>query len=329
MMDQVIECIGDPRAMGLCQGLALEAEIRDRVLLNGGKLGRRRFPTLRGLTSGARLGQGTGREIIRHYTHLAERMAGIARNADVELSVLMDLLCHSTSGASPGDELIGEAVVFGASGVAGMSGGGLVLRTLSGDSLADCRWFVRKSVPEVGFKSVEVTLPWLATSVAGVNEAGISVAVAPRSDSYGGGVNAGAVNARHAPHAVLLVQECLQRFDSLEGCVDWCSKRPRSGNVSLAIGDPEGRLVQVEVEGDDFRVAEAAGGMVLDGASPEISSRLREHYREHKQVAPDVIADLARTAGSLLVYLESSHRRLSIRSIPEDGEGQRQIEFSL
>jgi hypothetical protein len=99
--------------------------------------------------------------------------------------------------------------------------------------------------------------------------------------------------------------------------------------VSLVIGDAEGRLVQIEVEGDDFRVTEPRGGMVLDGASPEASSRLREHYRDHKQLAPDVISDLAETAGSLLVYLEPSSRRISLRSVPDDDESQRQIEFSL
>jgi len=328
-MNQIIECVGDPRAMGHCQGLAYKSSIQDRVTSNGGQVGRGRLPSLRALTSGSLLGQGTGREIIRHYTHLAERMTGIARNADIRLDALMDLFFQNTGGASPRNELVAEAFVFGAEAVEGRAEGGLVMRTLSGDSVDSSPWILRKSVPEVGFQSIEVTLPWLATSVAGVNDAGIAVAIAPRSASYGGGVNAGAVNARRAPHAVLLVQECLQRFDSLEGCVDWCNKRPRSGNVSLVIGDASQRLVQVEVEGDQCRIIEPLAGMLLDGASPSDTTRLQDHYRDQKQIDPDVISDLAKRTGNLLVDLEPERRRLSIRAISGSDEPRELMEFSL
>ena len=65
-MEKLIECAGDPRAMGQCQGLAYKSEIRDRIRRNGGKLGRSRVPSLRALTTGPRLGEGPGREIVRH-----------------------------------------------------------------------------------------------------------------------------------------------------------------------------------------------------------------------------------------------------------------------
>jgi hypothetical protein len=328
-MEKLIECVGDPRAMGHCQGLTHKSEIRDRIRRNGGKLGRSRWPSLRALTSGPRMGRGTGREIVRHYTHLAERMAGIARNADVVLPALMDLFCQSTNGASPGDELVSEAVAFGAESMAGMEEGVILVRTLSGGSFGASPWFLRKSVPEVGFKSIEVTLPWLATSVAGVNDAGIAVTMAPRTESYGGGVNAGAVNARHAPHAVVLVQECLQRFDSLEGCVDWCKKRPRSGNLSLVIGNASGGLIQIEIEGDDCRIVEPKGGMLLDGASPVVVDRLRDHFGEYRQIDVDCIAGLADGVGEMAVYLEPSRKRLSIRSVLKSDEEKDRVEFSL
>ena len=321
--------------MGLCQGLVHKTEIRERILKNGGKLGRSRVPSLRALVAGNRLGEGTGREVIRHYTHLAERMAGIARSADVVLPALMDLFCQNTGGASPGDELVAEAMVLGVESRAGVSDGPLLMRTLSGDSLESSPWFLRKSVPEVGFKSIEVTLPWLATAVAGVNDAGIAVAMSPRTDSYGSGVNAGAVNARSAPHGVLLVQECLQRFDSLEGCVDWCHKRPRSGNMSLVIGNASGSLVQIEVEGDECRVVEPQEGILLDGAPVAVLDRVREHYRDQRETPHEILLDLSKTVGSVRVYLEPASRRLSIRSGSEAfrsglaSQADGQLEFSL
>ena len=154
---------------------------------------------------------------------------------------------ESTSGAAPEEELVTEAVALGLA-PKGVNSSPLVVRSLSGSSLEASPWVVRRRRPEVGFSSAEITLPWLATAVAGINQAGVAVAMAPRSASYGGGVNAGAVNPRNDPHAVLLVQECLQRFEDLGGCLEWCRKRPRSGNISLIIADAAGRLARVEVE---------------------------------------------------------------------------------
>ena len=80
------------------------------------------------------------------------------------------------------------------------NGNPLVMRTLGNhEEGAHGEWVLRRSRPEVGFASVEVTLPWLATAIAGINEGGVAVAMVPRTESYGGGVLAGAVNSRHAP----------------------------------------------------------------------------------------------------------------------------------
>ena len=340
-MDPFIECKGDPRAMGHGQGLAHRAEIVSRIAQIGGRTRRSRLPSLRALTSGNELGGGTGREVIRHYTHLAERMAGIARNADVPFSSLMDLFRASTQGAAPDGELVAAAIAFGARKIEDATGGPLVTRTLSGSSFESSPWILRKSSPEVGFASAEITLPWLASAVAGINAAGVAVAMAPRSASYGGGVNAGAVNPRHAPHAVLLVQECLQRFGDLDGCLDWCLKRPRSGNVSLIIADGAGRLAQVEVEGQECRVTSDPSGMALDGASRAATERIGAHFRDEHRLALDALStkpadddrDAVGSVGQrddeLVVWLEPARRNLSVRKVSEIGSAGKTIEISL
>lgn len=328
-MDSFIECVGDPRAMGHGQGLAHRTAIQASIATLGASTRRSRLPSLFALTSGSDLGGGAGREVIRHYTHLAERMAGIARNADVPFSSLMQLFCASTCGAAPERELVANAVAIGAREVEDIVAGPLVLRSLAGSSFDVSHWILRKSLPEVGFASAEITLPWLATAVAGINQAGIAIAMAPRSESYGGGVNAGAVNPRHAPHAVLLVQECLQRFEDLAGCLDWCRKRPRSGNVSLVIADAVGRVAKVEIEGLECRIVEPDSGFVSDGASPEIDRRLHAHYRERQRIDLEVLPSIGESVGDLAVWLEPARRNLSIRSVRESGSAGKTIEISL
>lgn len=323
-MDSFIECVGDPRAMGHCQGLAYRAAIRACTAAAGVRSRRGRLPSLRALTSGTGLGRGTGREVIRHYTHLAERMAGIARNADVPFSSLMELFCKSTCGAGPDEELVASAVAIGARRVEDVGVGPLVLRTLAGSSFEDSPWILRKSRPEVGFASAEITLPWLATAVAGINEAGVAIAMAPRSTSYGGGVS-----ARHAPHAVLLVQECLQRFEDLAGCLDWCRKRPRSGNVSLIIADAGAQLAQIEVEGPECRIVEVDSGVALDGASADIDRQLRSHFRDRQRFDLDAMPGIGDSAGELAVWLEPARRKLSVRSVRERGSAGKTIEIAL
>jgi hypothetical protein len=328
-MDPFIECVGDPRAMGHCQGLAHRAVIQQHIVAAGGKLGRSRWPTLAALTSGADLSRGTGREVIRHYTHLAERMAGIARNADVSFSSLMELFNRSTSGAAPEEELVAAAVAVGARTSEDANGDLLVMRTLSGSSLEHSPWVLRRSRPEVGFASAEITLPWLATAIAGINAAGVAVAMAPRASSYGGGVNAGAVNPRSAPHAVLLVQECLQRFEDLSGCLDWCRKRPRSGNVSLIIADAAGHLARIEVEGIECKIAELDCDFVLDGAQPKVDEALRRRFSDQRKLDLAALSTVGGSTARLAVWLEPARRTLSIRSFDYEGSEGKAIEIAL
>jgi hypothetical protein len=318
-MDQVIECVGDPRAMGNGQGLACRSAIQERVSRNGGRVGRPMFPSLRALTSGDALGRGTGREIIRHYTHLAERMAGMARHADVGFDALMRVFCDTTDRrAAPSEELLAAATAIGACEVEEARGANVVLRTLASTSKSGSQWIVRKSRPEVGFASAEVTLPWLASAVAGVNQSGLAVAIAPRSGALESGAQAGAVNAQGAPHASLLVQECLQRFEDVAACLDWCSKRPCAGNASLIISDANGRLAAVQVVGTGCEIVEGAGGFLAEGPEEQIISGLAGHYRDKRSIDLATIAGLE-SSDDLMVWLEPQSRSLSVRPISGGG----------
>jgi hypothetical protein len=240
--------------MGRAQGEACRDEVR-RALFDAGVAQRGRLPaSLLPFIEGPVLGKGMGREIVRHYPHLSERIQGIARGAGQPIASLMELFVRSATG--------GADALAPAPGAARSGEAPLLLRPISS---AD--WLIRRSRPEVGFASVELTLPWLASALAGVNEAGVAALVAPREPARRDDL---------APAAPLLVQECLQRFHDVAGCIDWCRKRPVSGVASIVVADAQGELAAVEVAGDERRVVEPAGAVLLAGGCADRHPDLRK-----------------------------------------------------
>jgi len=272
-----VACSGAPRGLGLDQGERFAEAIRDRAARHGA---RRRPRAVRwlapwgpGASDGPEGARGVGREIVRHYPHLGERMDGIAIGANLPFDAIVDIFLRETLSWDLGlraDVMAAEVAAVAVSGE-GVHG----LRSLG----AERSWIVRESRPEVGFASLEVTLPWLASAVAGVNEAGVVVAIAPRNALVSG--------ARpRAPSALLLVQECLQRFDDIGGCLDWCGKRPVSGNSALLIGDASGEVGSIEIAGADRRLRRASDGISVAGAQLFHQAELRKALSQSS--APDL-----------------------------------------
>ena len=71
-----LHCAGHPRDMGLAQGTAARHAIRAEAARLGLPLRRSRKPDLRALAVGPIRGIGSGRELFRHFAHLAERVEG-------------------------------------------------------------------------------------------------------------------------------------------------------------------------------------------------------------------------------------------------------------
>ena len=76
------------------------------------------------------------------------------------------------------------------------------------------------------------------------------------------------------------MQECLQRFSDIEGCADWCSKRPTSGRAAIAVAESSGSALVVEVVGDERRVLRGEPGLSLAGGSEALRGRLRSQLAE-------------------------------------------------
>jgi hypothetical protein len=291
--------------MGLGQGRALGEEIRAAVEQAGLPTHRSRWPSLLPLVSGPLRGRGAGRELFRHFAHQAERLEGLAQGAAVPLDSLLELQLRmrSPARAAPVFESSGEVPSAPALARGADAGGGFV---------------VRESRPVVGFRSLEVTLPWLVVAVAGVNEVGLAVLASwPRSDDESGsgtgdgsGDRSGAAISRRAERheqdrrqghregdapAILLVQDCLARFQDLAGALDWCRKRPVEGELVLRFADASGASAQVVVTGKLRRIEKVALEPGPDG--PRLMGAL---------VHP------LRTSGAVRVRLEPKTRRLRL-----------------
>lgn len=260
-----IECAGHPRDMGLAQGTALTSAIRAELARAGLPLRRSRWPDLRGLTSGPLRGAGAGRELFRHFAHQAERLEELARRADVPVDSVLELHLRLRAGGVAGGLLARRASLRTHDAV---SGGGerarpegsdravVLERTLPAALPGEAGWIVRESRPAVGFGSVEITLPWLVSSIAGVNEAGLAVVAGPMLWGKAG-------LGGQAP-SILLVQECLQRFPDLPGALDWCRKRPVEGEQAFVLADASGAVATVTATGRERRIQAGSGEIDLE-----------------------------------------------------------------
>jgi hypothetical protein len=312
-MLKLIECKGAPRDLGLDQGTVCRDAVREWIDEIGLRRSSRWLPTVRRLTSGGALGAGIGREVLRHYPHLGERMSGIARAAGVSLDSLAEVLARASyrSGFDP--------LVSAGLGAAAQSRSGAVL--LGRSFRAGAPWILRRSRPEIGFASVEVSLPWLASGIAGVNEQGIAVAAALIDVRL-------RVRGLEGPPALLLVQECLQRFDSLDGALDWCLKRPAAGSLSLLLADSRGDAASVEFSGGERQLVLADS---VVGGGPEIASAaLRKQLANGASLGAELLdsalAGCGEDADPLQVWLDPAARTLVWRSAPfASGEAEPQV----
>ena len=251
-MWNVIECSGHPRDLGFEQGLALRSVIREQVAGAGLPLRRRRWPGLSAFASGGVRGSGAAREMIRHFTHLAERADGLARGADVPLDSLLRPLV-------PPESEKATALGACAGNFRGTPGAG-ILRTLPGFP-----GLVRRSRPEVGFASVEVSAPWQVSALAGINEAGLAVAWVPAAGESQFPAMPRDVLVPPLPVADLLVQDCLQRFEDVEAAIGWCTNRPAAGEATILMADAAGNRSSVHFGRGGRTVERGKGGALLAG----------------------------------------------------------------
>lgn len=242
-------CEGAPRDLGLDQGRAARDEIRRAVAtLPPAARVAARLP-LGGELLDARLAA-VGRDLDRHFPHMGERLRGLARGGGVARGELVALLARERRDRRGAEASATAGVLVGIAPE--RSGSGPLLgRTLPAAGVG-----VRRSAPDNDYRSEDHTVAWLVLALAGRNEHALAVVAAALSPEPG------SFEACAAP-AVLLAQDCLQRFDTVQKGVEWCEGRPAGGGASILLADAAGDLAEVVVSGPERRVRRPRDGILL------------------------------------------------------------------
>jgi len=296
---QVIECEGAPRDLGFDQGThcrsALNAAYRSRSRWQRARL---RLLAEPDVCRRVRL------EIRRFYPQQAEMMEAMARASRVPVSWLIAILACELRPAPPEDAL----VLAAASAITDR--GGLLACALPVDVI------VRRSRPESGFRSIELVQPWQIAPLAGVNDAGLAVACVSNSADVAG--------SRYAIPAALLAHDCLRRFDSLDGAIDWLLARPGGGKSVLVLADLSGEVAGVSIDGDERRVIRPAAGLIVHTGGHARQGEIEKGLRE---ASPLLGSDLGRFFGMPLVVIEPSRRLIGLLGGGSAGEADRWFEI--
>lgn len=238
-------CTGAPRDIGLDQAHACRDEVRADLRAAG--LGARASLLAR-LRGGRRAGPAArlARDLARHFPHLDERTAGLAQGVGAAHADLVALLARELA-----DELRTSVHCDPAAHV-------LVLRWLA--PLPSTGLVVRETRPDGGHASLTVSRPGLVFAVAGVNEHGLAGALetGPWRD---------AAQRWGAPGALLLDQ-CLERLDTVEKALEWCERRPGAGRSLLVFADAAGATGALQIDGDKRSRVDPATAPRADAGGP-------------------------------------------------------------
>ncbi len=230
-MLQLFACRGAPRDLGFDQGESCRAGVQalaSELGLSVRGLGAR----LRGATAAPQRSE-LSRHVTRYFPHLSERMAGLAAGARVPRDAVLAAIERA---GQPDDPSAGA----GGAGFAPSSDG--VPTVALG---AAGTWVLRTCDADGGYRSLTVTRPAFVGCHGGVNEkglAGVGWSLAPPR----------AEERCRAP-GLLLLDQCLERFDGVEQALDWCERRLGGGRVRLFFAGADGTRGAVELDGHERR----------------------------------------------------------------------------
>jgi len=235
------ECEGAPRDLGFDQGHALRDEIRADLRALGWEPPRGAFARWRRGARPPGFDVPFARALARHFPHLDERLAGLADGAGSGRDWVGALAAHELATA------LAARVRCDA--------GGIELRWR--EPVPPTGLAVRRARPDGGYANVAVTRPGVVFAIAGVNEHGLAGAVQVERPAQAGDPCA-------APGALLL-EQCIERLDSVEKALEWCERRPGGGAATLVFVDASGARGALAVDGAK-RVRIVAPVAPLDGA---------------------------------------------------------------
>jgi len=220
-------CRGAPRDLGLDQGRALADEIRADLRAAGlatrsAWLDAFRAPATPGYDASF------ARDLARHFPHLDERLTGLADGVGCAREAIAALTAQELRRG------FRAAVRFDAASRR--------LELALRDSLPPTGIAVRRVAPDGGYANLGATRPGLVFGLAGVNEHGLAgVAQLDAATSPGD---------RCRVSGLLLLDQCIERLDTVEKALEWCERRPGGGRVRLVFADASGAAGAIEIDGE-------------------------------------------------------------------------------
>jgi hypothetical protein len=283
-----VGCSGAPRDLGLDQGVALRVAVRREAAQLPW---RARIEAALGGAGADRLSERVDRDLRRHFPHMAERQAGLARGAGVRPGELSALLARELYTASAPGPAASQGLL---AALAPTDGGPAIV----GRTLPEADVVTRNSAPDHDYASREVVLPWLVPALGGRNERGLCVVGASQPCE-------GVPEAGGAAPALLLVQDCLQRFDSTEKAIEWCQGRPAGGRAALLIADAEGDVAAMEIDRDVRNVRRATDGLLVVARTAAEADALRKAVLEAAGDRSQALREALAAGGEPVTVLEA------------------------
>jgi hypothetical protein len=288
---RAVHCAGAPRDLGLDQGEALAAHVRESLRADAGGLAR-----LRDWLPGSRAAR-AWRDVQAYFPHHAERTLGLSLGARVPTRALVARLADLVAGDG--------GLCAGVS--AARASQALLARSFGPGCDAD-EWVVRHSAPDNDYRTVELAPVWSVAAAIGVNQHGLAATATALPAE-------GPLLRGCAAPAALLVQDVLQRFDTAEKAIEWAMRRPAGGYASLLLADASGRVAGVGVDGRK-RTPIGEGGETLTGLGPAAAlTSLEKALAEARSLDAVLLARLLGEASArprLVAVADPVGRRLGV-----------------
>ncbi|MCP5068761.1 MAG: hypothetical protein GY946_19545 [bacterium] len=291
-----VSCQGAPRDLGHDQGTfarhCIAAALREipRSNLLDRLLPDPRAPEVR-----------LGRDMRRYFPHLFERTIGMARGARVSERELWRLLeRHADAGSGATIAAIGKPT-----------------RLVRAIDYPSTDLLLRRSEPGEGdFRSIELVLPGIVPALVGVNEHGLAVSASwdPAAPNPAG------PRASAAP-ALVLGQDCLQRFDAVGAALEWCERRPAAGPTTLILADAAGAAAAVHVAGNERRVGLPTDDLLIAPIGSERAQcigKAASAQPERSIASLHQILDQANEPKRTRVIIEAGTPRMGLGSVNGD-----------
>ena len=182
-----------------------------------------------------------------------ERMRGLAAGAGVPIRKLA--LCSAMESVfSDLTKVTAPAISAGCSAMA-VTGG----RTASGEPILAHNfdylpvlqqfYFIRRTSPAGGLRSVDLAFTSIPGAIDGVNEAGLAIAC-----NYAYAVDKGPVG----PTVTMHIAEALSRCRTISETVEYFRSTPRIGGGLLMLGDADSRIAALELSNTRVEVRDAS-----------------------------------------------------------------------